>query len=562
MSRIQIIQNLFLIKKINDFQKKLECLSDQQLKDKTQEFKLFLSQKISSCSDNRQEENCLDQILPEVFATAKEAFKRSLDIKLTNQQLIGAFYLHKSNIVEMQLGEGREFAIFLSAYLNSLTQKGVHIALINEFNVFKQLSLLKLVYDYLGITVNPIFPNGNENIREIYQKSDIIYSTLTQLALNYLIDSKSDPQSKIQKKLNYIIVDNADKILIDLAPTNFSISQDGHIIDRPITIEDFFNKYPKNSGITTTVGSEKKNFEKLYNINTIIIPTDKKTKRVEIEDILYRSEIIKYRNILEEIKTIHQKQRPILIAIENEEKLNYLLVLLKKNNLPYKMVSREMSQQDMQSIATAGKKGSITIINGEMALDLDIKLGGDFEYFARKELKQKNLSENSPHWDEELKKELKKQKELMEQEAEKISEIGGLHVIGTGHYKSERYDDKLKQQSAQKGYKGSYRFFTSLEDGILKTIGIDSIKDKIISITKNSDVTVKTSFWLKIISYITKNAQRKLMRNNKIFTNYDISVETSNSIPTNKSPKIERNSPCPCGSGKKYKNCCMKKENL
>lgn len=549
-----------IINRINQSQGSLENLSDQQLKDKTKEFKLLFSQETLS---KTQEEKILDQILPDVFATAKEAFKRTFDIDLTDMQLIGAYHLHKGNIVQMNGGEGKGFSIFLSAYLNSLTQKGVHVAVFDDINTLKYLTLYKIVYNFLGIKAEYLSPKGQqEDIQEILKESDIIYSEIQQFAIGYVFNTTREPENKLQKPLNYIITDNSDVNLIDILYTSYSISKDNQLLDKPLMHKDFINKYAKCSGVTTSVGGEKNKFKKLYNLNTVILPTNKPDKRIEYNDILYRSEIIKFRRLIDEIKTVHSQQRPIVVMVTNADKLKYLSVLLKKNNIPFNYISGNSTEEDLLNIAIAGKKGAVSIVSSEQLLTLEVELGGDFEYFARKELKRKMILESNFDWNDSYKKEIKNQKTITEQEAERISELGGLHVISIEHYKSDRYDEQLKQLSAQKGYNGSSRFFTSIEDKVFETIKIDKIADLIASITKNSDEVIKMPFWLKIINFIIKNSQRQYMDENKQVTNFNADFTGLNVKAIKNKEKINRNSPCPCGSGKKYKKCCMKKENL
>lgn len=551
------------IEKINHFQEKFESFSDQQIKDKTLEFKTLFKKSFSKA----QEEALLNQILPEAFAIAREAFKRVLNINLTNTQLSGAFYLHKGNIVQIKTGAGDEISIFLSAYLNSLTQKGVHVAFYDENSMLKHLRLHKPAYNLLGITAECILKNGNnKSTKEIYIKSDIIYSDVNQFALDYILDFLREPQDKHQKPLNYLIVKNADITLIDLLYTNYSNSKDGKLLDEPLMIKDFISKYPKFAGITPSIGSEKSTFKRLYNINTIILPTEKKVKRVEYKDIIYRSEIIKFRRLIDEIKTVQAQQRPIAIVMTNEEKAKYLFVLLKKNNIKHNVVTRDLSQDALRTLAYAGKRGSVSIINGELTPSIEIILGGDYEYFARKKLKQKKISDNDPDWEKKYIEELKKEKEITNIEAQEISKIGGLHVIGIEHHRSDRYDEMMMQLSTTQGFNGSSRFFTSIEDKVFENINIDKITDAITSITKNSDEVIKSALWLKIISKIIINAQRQFMKETKKITNYNADFTGRTLVPIKdkdkdkEKVKINRNSPCPCGSGKKYKNCCLKKE--
>ncbi len=220
-----------IVDRINEIEEEYSKLTDEQLKAKTQEFREILSKRPTS-SDIKQdrilEKQALDEILPDAFATVREAGKRVLNLRHFDVQLIGGIFLHDGHIAEMRTGEGKTLVATLPAYLNALTGKGVHVITVNDYLAKRDRDWMGKIYEFLGLTVGVILSSGEynsyENKKQAYN-CDITYGTNNEFGFDYLRDNMaSDINSLVQRPYNYAIIDEVDSILIDEARTPLIIS--------------------------------------------------------------------------------------------------------------------------------------------------------------------------------------------------------------------------------------------------------------------------------------------------------------------------------------------------
>ncbi|MBE7708227.1 MAG: preprotein translocase subunit SecA [Cyanobacteria bacterium SIG27] len=220
-----------IVDRINELEPEFVALSDEQLRAKTDEFKEILSKRPTS-SDPKQdkilEKKALDDILPEAFATVREAGKRVLNLRHFDVQLIGGIFLHEGHIAEMRTGEGKTLVATLPAYLNALTGKGVHVVTVNDYLAKRDRDWMGRIYEFLGLSVGVILSSGKynsyESKKEAY-KCDITYGTNNEFGFDYLRDNMaSDMEALVQRPYNYAIIDEVDSILIDEARTPLIIS--------------------------------------------------------------------------------------------------------------------------------------------------------------------------------------------------------------------------------------------------------------------------------------------------------------------------------------------------
>ena len=220
-----------IVDRINELEEEFSKLSDEDLKAKTAEFKEILSKRPTS-SDIKQdrilEKQALDEILPEAFATVREAGKRVLNLRHFDVQLIGGIFLHEGHIAEMRTGEGKTLVATLPAYLNALTGKGVHVVTVNDYLAKRDRDWMGRIYEFLGLSVGVILSSGKynsyENKKEAYN-CDITYGTNNEFGFDYLRDNMaSDVDALVQRPYNYAIIDEVDSILIDEARTPLIIS--------------------------------------------------------------------------------------------------------------------------------------------------------------------------------------------------------------------------------------------------------------------------------------------------------------------------------------------------
>ena len=227
-----------IVEQINALEDDFSKLSDEQLKAKTQEFKNFLNNRKKSNNkkiDMQLEKQALDDILPEAFAIVREAGKRVLNMRHYDVQLIGAYFLHNGHIAEMRTGEGKTLVATLSAYLNALTGKGVHVITVNDYLAKRDSEWMGKIYKFLGLTVGTILSSDrnedfNDGLTEFERKKqayncDITYGTNNEFGFDYLRDNMAPSiEQCVQRPYNYAIIDEVDSILIDEARTPLIIS--------------------------------------------------------------------------------------------------------------------------------------------------------------------------------------------------------------------------------------------------------------------------------------------------------------------------------------------------
>jgi len=223
---------LGIIDHINALEPEFEKLSDDDLRAKTDEFKAILAKRPTSDNpkaDKILEKEALDKILPEAFATVREAGKRVLNMRHFDVQLIGAYFLHNGHIAEMRTGEGKTLVATLAAYLNALTGKGVHVVTVNDYLAKRDSEWMGKIYKFLGLTVGVILSNQHDaeefNRKRAAYACDITYGTNNEFGFDYLRDNMaSSKESLVQRPFNYAIIDEVDSILIDEARTPLIIS--------------------------------------------------------------------------------------------------------------------------------------------------------------------------------------------------------------------------------------------------------------------------------------------------------------------------------------------------
>ena len=220
-----------IVDRINYLEEEFSKLSDEELKAKTQEFKEILKKRPTSeniLEDRKLEKQALDEILPEAFATVREAGKRVLNLRHFDVQLIGGIFLHNGHIAEMRTGEGKTLVATLPAYLNALTGKGVHVITVNDYLAKRDCDWMGRIYEFLGLSVGVVLSQGEYNSYESKKKAyrcDITYGTNNEFGFDYLRDNMAtDLNSLVQRPYNYAIIDEVDSILIDEARTPLIIS--------------------------------------------------------------------------------------------------------------------------------------------------------------------------------------------------------------------------------------------------------------------------------------------------------------------------------------------------
>ena len=639
-----------IVAQINGLEEKMSKLTDEQLKNKTNELKKQL-----------EEGKTLDDILPEAFATIREASKRVLGMRHFDVQLIGGIILHQGRIAEMKTGEGKTLVATLPVYLNALTGKGVHVITVNDYLAKRDSEWMGKLYKFLGLSVGLVIAGMEPKEKQQAYACDITYGTNNEFGFDYLRDNMVIYKNQlVQRGLNYAIVDEIDSILIDEARTPLIISgranqssdmykkandfvkrlkakiiveedvkdkeqaddnekydyivdlkaksasltqkgikkaeeefrlenfndienstlvhhvnqalrahgimkrdidyivKDGEvlIVDEftgrimygrrynnglhqaieakegvkiadesktlaTITFQNYFRMYDKLSGMTGTAMTEEAEFEEIYNLDVISIPTNKPMIRQDQNDAIYKNENAKFNAIVQSIKESHAKGQPVLVGTVSIEKSEKLSKILSREGIKHEVLNAKFHEKEAEIIAQAGKFGAVTIATNMAGRGTDIMLGGNSEYLAKQEMKRNKIPEElieqantfyeTDNQDilnarEQFKKLEKKFDEEIKEEKEKVLNAGGLKIIGTERHESRRIDNQLRGRSGRQGDPGESKFYIGLDDDLMKIFGGDMITKVYNTIGMDENIPIEN----KIISNAVESAQKKV----------------------------------------------------
>ncbi len=587
------------IAKINALEPTFEQLSDDALQGKTAEFRARLDKG-----------ETLDQLLPEAFAAVREAAKRTLGLRHYDVQLIGGMTLHQNKIAEMRTGEGKTLMATLPVYLNALTGKGVHVVTVNDYLASRDAEWMGRIYGFLGLTVGVIRSQQPGDEKQAAYAADITYGTNNEYGFDYLRDNMVySPDQRVQRPLNYAIVDEVDSILIDEARTPLIISgqaddnvamyqqinavpprltrqekeykdgetgplgdyivdekahtvlmtEQGHekveailtemgllpeggslydaahitlvhhvyaalrghvlyhrdqhyvvqnnevvIVDEftgrlmtgrrwsdglhqaveakegvaiqrenqtlaSITFQNFFRMYKKLAGMTGTADTEAYEFQSIYGLETVVIPTNRPMLRKDMNDLVYRTADEKWHAVIADIADCHKRGQPVLVGTTSIEVNEFLSERLKQAGLPHQVLNAKQHAQEAQVVTQAGLPGGITIATNMAGRGTDIVLGGSIA----RELEAIRTDESLSEADKAARTAaLKADWQKLHDE---VLAAGGLHIIGTERHESRRVDNQLRGRSGRQGDPGSSRFYLSLEDSLLRIFGGDRL---------------------------------------------------------------------------------------
>ncbi len=602
------------IAKINELEASYEKLTDDQLRDKTQEYKTRI-----------QNGESLESLLPEAFASVREGAKRTLGLRPFDVQLLGGIILNNGQIAEMRTGEGKTLVATLPVYLNALTGKGVHVVTVNDYLAKRDSEWMGQIYRFLGLSVGCIVHDLTVEERRAAYNADITYATNNELGFDYLRDNmRFELKDMVQRPFYYAIVDEVDSILIDEARTPLIISgpaEDSseryiavdklmrsirpehyekdekhrtatlteagtefiegllqeagliqgslydtqniafvHHVDQAlkahvlftrdkdyivkndqviiideftgrmmegrrysdglhqaieakegvtiqsenqtlasITFQNYFRMYPKLAGMTGTAMTEAGEFDSIYHLEVIEIPTNKPSARKDENDVIYRTAEEKYDAIIEEIKAAHARKQPILVGTTSIEKSEILADLLRKRSkIQFNVLNARHHEQEAKIVAQAGVPGAVTIATNMAGRGTDIQLGGNFEMRLAEEL-EKNPTADKEKLSAKIKAEIAKGKEI-------ALAAGGLYVLGSERHESRRIDNQLRGRSGRQGDPGLSRFYISLEDDLMRIFGSERIQQMLKTMGMKKGEALAHSFLSKGIAV----AQRKV----------------------------------------------------
>ena len=579
------------VTRINALESQMEALDDAALQAKTAELK----QRVAEGSS-------LDDILVEAFAVCREASRRVLGMRHFDVQLIGGMVLHYGKIAEMRTGEGKTLVGTLPVYLNALSGKGVHVITVNDYLAARDAATMQPLYNFLGLSVGVIVSNMEQFDRQNAYGADITYGTNNEFGFDYLRDNMvADQYDKVQRELNFAVVDEVDSILIDEARTPLIISgqaddnvqvyqvmnqvpaqlirqetedgegdywvdekmmqvlmsEQGHehaeeiltqmgllqendslysaanislmhhlmaalrahslfhkdqhyvikegeivIVDEhtgrlmdgrrwsdglhqaveakegveikrenqtlaSITFQNYFRLYEKLAGMTGTADTEAFEFQSIYGLETVIIPTNRPIQRKDYNDQIFRTSEEKYEAVIKDIQDCYERGQPVLVGtttIENSELVSHLL---NQAGLSHNVLNAKEHQREALIVAQAGKPGMITVATNMAGRGTDIVLGGNVKHQSDAILADELLSQ------EEKQARIKALEDGWEADHQRVLEAGGLHIIGTERHESRRIDNQLRGRSGRQGDPGSSRFYLSFEDPLLRLFALD-----------------------------------------------------------------------------------------
>jgi preprotein translocase subunit SecA len=613
-----------LVEEINGLDPEFRALSDEQLGEKTAEFKQRL-----------EEGEELDDLLPEAFATVREAARRTIRMRHFDVQLVGGMVLHNGKIAEMKTGEGKTLVATLPLYLNALEGKGCHLVTVNDYLAKVGAGWMGPIYHRLGLSVGFIAhdysalydpeyidPNANQEDQRLVHwrpcsrheayMADITYGTNNEFGFDYLRDNMVvDLSQLVQRELNYAIVDEVDNILIDEARTPLIISGPAeesseeyrrfarlvpgfkpspytpdqikkefiddpkgdfvidprsksiqltdagiakmermlnipddeslydpkyyemtHFLDNAmraqfvyhrdrdyvveangevvivdeftgrkmpgrrwsdglhqaveakenvpikqenvtlatITFQNYFRMYNKLCGMTGTAYTEREELGKIYNLDVMIIPTNRPMVRQDQDDQIYRTEQAKFEALIREIQAMQQLGQPVLVGTTSVETSERLSELLRRHGIKHEVLNAKQHEREAHVVAQAGRLGVVTIATNMAGRGTDILLGGNPDGLVEELLGKQGIKieEATP---EQFKAALEEAKRITESERAKVVELGGLHIVGTERHEARRIDNQLRGRAGRQGDPGSSRFFLSLEDDLMRRFG-------------------------------------------------------------------------------------------
>ncbi len=292
-----------------------------------------------------------------------------------------------------------------------------------------------------------------------------------------------------------------------------------------ITFQNFFRLYSKLSGMTGTAQTEEEEFQKIYNLDVVVVPTNKVLQRQDMSDSVYKTQKGKLMAVTDQIEECHKKGQPVLVGTVSIEKSEELSAVLKRKGIKHEVLNAKYHEKEAEIVAQAGKFGAVTIATNMAGRGTDIILGGNAEFMAKNEMRRMGIADEliaestafGDTSDEEVLnaretfKELNsKYKEKLKEETQKVIDAGGLFIIGTERHESRRIDNQLRGRAGRQGDPGKSRFFLSLEDDLMRLFGSERIAGMVDRLGLAEDEAIEA----KILSNAIENAQRKVEGNN------------------------------------------------
>ncbi len=612
---------------VNSVETEFEALSDAELRAQTDEFK-----------ERYAAGESLDDLLPEAFATVREAARRTLGQRHFDVQIMGGAALHLGNIAEMRTGEGKTLVSTLPVYLNALSGNGVHVVTTNDYLARRDSEWMGRVHRFLGLDVGVILSQMPSAERRAAYAADITYGTNNEFGFDYLRDNMAlSAEELVQRGHNFAVVDEVDSILIDEARTPLIISgpvelnlkwytdfaslvarlkrgEDGEgdyeadekkrtvaiteqgvqrvedwlgienlyeaqhtplvgylnnalkakelfardkdyvvidgevlIVDEftgrmlygrrynegmhqaieakegveikqenqtlaTITLQNYFRLYEKLGGMTGTASTEAAEFDQIYKLGVVPIPTNRDAVRIDQRDVVFKSEKAKFDSVVDDIAERHEKGQPVLVGTISVEKSELLSGMLLRRGVPHEVLNAKYHEKEAAIIAQAGRKGAVTVATNMAGRGTDIMLGGNPEFLAQLELSEQGLSpvETPEEYEAAWPDAVAKWKASVTAEHNEVVDVGGLYVLGTERHDSRRIDNQLRGRSGRQGDPGESRFYLSLGDDLMRLFNGAAVEKIMDTLNIPDEVPIES----KMVTRAIRSAQTQVEQQN------------------------------------------------
>jgi preprotein translocase subunit SecA len=631
----KILRQLEVVaRSVNAIEDDFVAMSDDELRGMTDEFRKRF-----------EDGESLDNLMPEAFATVREAAKRVLGQRHFDVQLMGGAALHLGNIAEMKTGEGKTLVATLPTYLNAITGRGVHVVTVNDYLAKYHAEWMGRIYHFLGLTTGVVTPDMSKADRRAAYAADITYGTNNEFGFDYLRDNMANSLDEcVQRGHYFAIVDEVDSILIDEARTPLIISGptqdevkwypefatiakrmvkdedyevdekkrtisvleggitkvedylgienlydsvntslisfmnnaikakelfrrdkeyvviDGEvlIVDEhtgrmlhgrryneglhqaieakegvkireeyqtlaTITLQNYFRLYEKLGGMTGTAMTEASEFDKIYSLGVVPIPTNRPPARVDEPDLVYRTEEAKFEAVAEDIAERHRNGQPVLVGTVSVEKSEHLSDMLRKKGVPHSVLNAKQHADEAKIVAMAGHRGAVTVATNMAGRGTDIMLGGSVDFLADAELRKQGLDpvENADEYEAAWPDTVERIKKQVATEHDEVRDLGGLYVLGTERHESRRIDNQLRGRSGRQGDPGESRFYLSLQDELMRLFKSDWVDWVLTTLKVPDDVPIENKRVTSSIASAQAQVESQNFESRKNVLKYD-----------------------------------------
>lgn len=613
---------------INDLEPKYHAMTDDQLRQQTQELRARLQA-------GEKEKN----ILPDAFALVREASVRTIGLRHFNVQMIGGIVLTGGQIAEMKTGEGKTLVATLALFLKALHGRGAHLITVNDYLASRDANWMGQVYRFLGLTIGIIQHDMTDDERRAAYACDITYVTNSELGFDYLRDNmKFSKAQQVLRPLYFAIVDEVDSILIDeartpliisgpsedtselyaqvdavvaqLSPSDFKkdekdrhvtltetgvdtitrllkdagllvgdnlyasenaavvmhvqqsllahhlyqknvnyVVRDGevlivdeftgrvmtgrrfgrglhqaieakeHVKVQPenqtvssISYQNLFRLYETLAGMTGTAMTEAAEFEEIYKLRVVSIPTNRPVARIDHHDEIYRNKDEKYDAIIKQIQDCVARQQPVLVGTVSIEKSEELAAIVRKKlGIKPAVLNAKHHESEAKIVSQAGAPGAVTIATNMAGRGTDIKLGGNAEDLIAE------LDPDASDYQE-------KKKEIydrIEKNKKLVLDAGGLYVIGTERHESRRIDNQLRGRSGRQGDPGDSKFFLALDDDLMRIFGAARLNGMLTTLGLKPGEAITHPWITKALEKAQKRVEARYFEARKELLKYD-----------------------------------------